>query len=71
VILANYRNIKARAHASAPVNAINIAPVGAWLVGIATYYVAKLSYPDFGSALPSLIMSFVLAKIFSALSDKE
>ena len=71
VILANYRNIKLRAHASAAVSAINIAPVGAWLIGIATYHGATLWYPDFGSALPSLITSFVVAKLFAALSDKE
>ena len=70
VILANYRNIKLRAHASTAVSAINIAPVGAWLIGIATYHGAALWYPDFGSALPSLITSFALAKFLSVLSDR-
>ncbi len=70
VILANYRSIQMRALSGGGISAFNAAAVGAWLIGIATYHGAAQWYPDFGSALPSLILSFVLAKVFAALSDK-
>ena len=71
VILANYRNIQMRSHASSAVKAINVGPVAAWLIGLAAYHGTALWYPDFGSALPSLILSFGIAKLLSALSDGD
>lgn len=69
VILANYQSIKQRAASNEGVSAIHIGPVLSWLIGIAVYQGASFYYPDFGSALPSLIISFLLAKILAALID--
>jgi len=71
VILANYQSIKRRALTNDGVSALHVGPVLSWFVGIAVYYGAPLYYPDFGSALPSLIISFVLAKILVILSDER
>ena len=70
VILADYHAIRARATSASTIKAINAGPVIAWLVGIAAYHGAAFFYPDFGSALPSLIISFLLAKAFAAFGDQ-
>lgn len=69
VILANYQSIKRRAATNEGLSALYIGPVLSWLIGIAVYHGAAFYYPDFGSALPSLIISFVLAKILAAFTD--
>ena len=36
----------------------------AWAVGVAVYQLAVYVYPEWGSALPSLILSFAVAKLW-------
>ena len=69
VILADYHRILHRAQSGAAIKAINAGPVISWILGIAAYHGATFFYPDFGSALPSLVLSFVLAKVLASLSD--
>jgi len=69
VILANYQSIKQRAANNEGVSAFHLGPVISWLVGIATYHGAALYYPDFGSALPSLIISFAVVKLLAAIKN--
>lgn len=69
VILANYQRIKQRAATNDGVSAFHFGPVISWVIGIAVYQGATFYYPDFGSALPSLVISFGLAKILAAITD--
>ena len=70
VILANYAQIRSASHHQATLAPINLVPVLAWIIGVATYHGAALWAPDWGSALPSLIVSFVIAKLLSQFSNK-
>lgn len=71
VILANYRRIGEAARLHSPVETVYFMPVVAWIIGIATYHGTGLFYSDFGSALPTLIVSFLVAKMLSALGKTQ
>ncbi len=62
VMLARYQSIKA-ASAAASIPSIQFGATAAWIVGIATYHATAQWLPDTGSALPSLAIAFILAKI--------
>jgi hypothetical protein len=62
VILARYRLIRALALGGHGLANIEWMALLAWACGVAAYQGAVFFYPDWGSALPSLILSFALAK---------
>jgi len=63
VILARYDLIRTAAHSGKPLAGIEWAALASWLIGVVIYQLAVFTYPDWGSALPSLIISFALAKL--------
>lgn len=70
VILAHYRQIRNRANNGQLLATIHGGAVFAWLIGIGTYHGAALWVPDYGSALPSLVVSFLVASLASAINVK-
>ena len=62
VILARYRLIRAMTIAGTALAGIEWTALLAWAFGVTAYQATALAYPEWGSALPSLIISFVLAK---------
>ena len=63
VILARYVAIRHAAVHAVATPTIEAGALIAWAVGFVLYQVAANLYPDWGSALPSLIISFAVAKI--------
>ena len=64
VMLARYPAIKA-ASATASIPAIRFGATAAWIAGIATYHATAQWLPDAGSALPSLVIAFILGKLLA------
>ena len=60
VILARYRSVR-QSVAQEPAVAIEWSALVAWAVGVALYWVSQNYYPEWGSALPSILFSFLVA----------
>ena len=71
VVLADYKLIRHRATEGNGAPAIRSGAVLAWIIGIAAYHGTAFWYPDFGKALPSLVLSFLVASLMSSLSVRE
>lgn len=63
VILANYQRIRMMAQTQATAAAVYVMPVISWLIGVATYHTVSMFLPQFGKAIPTLIVAFLVAKI--------
>jgi NCS1 family nucleobase:cation symporter-1 len=44
--------------------AVNVVPVAIWLIGIATFHVCPMLWPQVGSALPSLAITLLLGSFY-------
>ena len=64
VMLARYQAIKMASDLGA-IPAIHYGATAAWLAGLAVYHAAAFWLPEAGSALPSLLVAFILGKILS------
>lgn len=62
VMLARFKAITAASEIGT-LPAIRYGATAAWIAGIATYHAAAFWAPDWGSALPSLAIAFILGKI--------
>ena len=68
VILARYRLIRAAAITDRPLPSIEWTALLSWLIGVAVYQWTAYSHPEWGSALPSLIISFLVTSVTSKLA---
>jgi NCS1 family nucleobase:cation symporter-1 len=48
---------------------VNISAVAIWILGVATYHLCAKLAPEWGAALPTLALTFVLARLSRARSD--
>ena len=61
VILARYSSVRSSVAGGLPVVAIEWSALVAWALGVALYWVSQNYYPEWGSALPSILFSFLVA----------
>ena len=71
VILAHYGLIRAAALSNQTLASIEWSALASWVIGVAIYQLANFTYPDWGAALPSLIISFLIASVTSKLSKTK
>ena len=65
VILARYSSVRRSVSGGLPVMAVEWSALVAWALGVVVYQATVAVYPEWGSALPSLLLSFVVAKLWT------